>query len=139
MAASPLGLNLDFFLNGLIWNSRWSLPKCHISLSFLPYASISSFILAFFIYLGVGTNLSPFEKREISSLERCRLHKLIALALINFPSFLLLCIVVLSSSTVCSSTVIIVYSITVIYIYYIYIHICILCTYKYLNVSIYFE
>ena len=99
MAASPLGLNLDFFLNGLTSNSQWLLRKCHISLSFLPYTCISSFILALFICLGVGAKLSPFERREISSSERCRLDKLITLALTNFPSYLLLRIVELLSWT----------------------------------------
>ena len=67
MAASPLQLNVDFTLNGLASNYRWSLQKCYINLSLLPYTSISTFILALFIFLGVGTNLSPFERREISS------------------------------------------------------------------------
>ena len=40
-----------------------------------------------------------FERREISSLERCRLDKLITLALTNFPSYLLLRIVALLSWT----------------------------------------
>ena len=97
MAALPLGLNLDFFLNGLTSNSWWSLRKCCISLSFLPQNSIPSFILALFICVGVGTNLSPFERREFSSLERCQLDKVIMLALTNFPSYLLLGIVALLS------------------------------------------
>ena len=43
--------------------------------------------------------MSPFEKREISSLERCRIDKLITLALTNFPTDLLLRIVALLSWT----------------------------------------
>ena len=69
------------------------------SLTFLPYTSISSFILALLICLGVGTNWSPFERTETSSLDRLRLHKLITLALTNFPSYLLLRIVALLSWT----------------------------------------
>ena len=99
MAASPLGLNLDFFLNGLTSNSRLSLRKCYISLSFLLYTSISSFILALLICLAVGTNWSPFERRETSSLDRWGLDKLITLALTNFPSYLLLRIATLLSWT----------------------------------------
>ena len=49
--------------------------------------------------MGLGTKLSPFERREISSSERCRLDKLITLALANFPSYLLLRIVELLSWT----------------------------------------
>ena len=45
------------------------------------------------------TNFSSFERREISSLERCWLDKLITLVLTNFPSYLLLCIVALLSWT----------------------------------------
>ena len=43
--------------------------------------------------------MSPFERREISSLERCRLDKLIMLGLKNLPSYLLLRIVALLSWT----------------------------------------
>ena len=99
MAASLLRLNLDYFWNGLTSNSRWPLPKCHINLSFLPYTSISSFILDLFTCLGVGKNLIPFEKREILSLERGWLDKLITLALTKFPSYILLRIVALLSWT----------------------------------------
>ena len=51
------------------------------------------------ICLGVGTNWSPFERRETSSLGRWRLDKLITLALTHFPSYLLLRIVALVSWT----------------------------------------
>ena len=89
MAVSLLGLNLDFFLNGLTSNSRRSLRKFRIMLSFQLYTSISFFYLTFFMCLGVETNLSYFEGREISSLERWRLDKLITLALTSFPSYII--------------------------------------------------
>ena len=54
-------------------------------------------ILALFKWLEVGTNLSPFERRETSSLERWRLDKLIMLAPTNSPSYLLLHVVAMLS------------------------------------------
>ena len=38
--------------------------------------------------LGVGINLRPLDKREISSLDKWRLDKLITLGLTNLPSYL---------------------------------------------------
>ena len=38
--------------------------------------------------LEVGLNLRPLDKREISSLDKLRFHKLITLGLTNLPSYL---------------------------------------------------
>ena len=95
MAASASGLKLDFSLNRFLSNFRCSIRKCHINLSFIPYTFISSSILALFICSGVGTNLSPFERRKKSFLERWRLDKLIMISATKFLSYLLFSMVAL--------------------------------------------
>ena len=85
-ASFLLELNFDFFWKGLIIVSLSSFLKYHISLSFLPKTSSSSFILALFKLVGVGINFKPFAKSEISASGKLRLDKLTTLGLTNFPS-----------------------------------------------------
>ena len=88
MIVSPLGLNLDFSTNGSAMVELLSFRKCHLSLNFRPKISKFSFIFALLIALGVGMNLRPFDKREISASLNSRFDKLTTFLLTNLPSSL---------------------------------------------------
>ena len=99
------GLNVDFGLNVLVQsNVLSSFRKCYFNLSFLPKASNSCLSLALSILLGVGTNLSPFERSEISDFVSCLCNKLITLFPKNFPSSLLSFNLALLSSNSCATS-----------------------------------
>ena len=81
-----LGLKVDSGLNVSWKNGLSSYIKCHINLSFLPYSSSFLFNFASSILFAVGTNLSPFDKREISGEERFLLEKFTKFSLTNLLS-----------------------------------------------------
>ena len=99
------GLNVDFGLNFLLQsNILSSFRKCYINLSFLPKTSNSCLSLALSILLGVGTNLSPFERSEISDFVSRLCDKLRTFLLTNFPSCLLSFNLALLSSISCATS-----------------------------------
>ena len=72
---------MDFCLKGLMLDWRSSLRKKHLSLNLQCNALLKC--------LRVGTNWRPFESREVSSLVRFRLDKLITLGLTKLALYLL--------------------------------------------------
>ena len=80
-------LNVDFGLNFFLQsNVLPSFQKCHINLNFLPKTSKSCLSLALSILIGVDTNISPFERSEISDSVSCLWDKLITFLQTNFLS-----------------------------------------------------
>ena len=98
-------LNVEFGLNFILQsNIISSFLKCHINLSFLPNTSNSCLSLALSILSGVGTNLSSFERSEISDFACCLCDKLITFLLTNFPFSLLFFNLALLSSISCATS-----------------------------------
>ena len=97
-------LNVDCGLNFVFQsNIISSFLKCHINLSFLPKPSNCCLSLALSILLGVGKNLSNFEKSESSEFVSCLWDKLITFLLTNFPSSLLSFYLALLSLVSCAT------------------------------------
>ena len=83
-----LRLKTDFRLN-LSWeNGLSSFLKCYINLSFRACSSSSFSNFVLLILFVVGTNLNPFDKRQVAAEERILPQRFITFLLTNLTSIL---------------------------------------------------
>ena len=83
-----LRLKTDFRLNLSRENGLSSFLKCYINLSFRACSSSSFSNFVLLILFVVGTNLNPFDKREVAAEERTLPQRFVTFLLTNLTSIL---------------------------------------------------
>ena len=86
--SSFLRLKTDFRLNLSRENGLSSFLKCYINLSFRACSSSSFSNFVLLILFVVGTNLNPFDKREVAAEERTLPQRFVTFLLTNLTSIL---------------------------------------------------